>query len=65
MIDVLLMVGLDVEYIDKKSVKAEQQIRENSEPLKTIHVKNADGDPDTVAEILIQNKHRRSYAKLT
>ena len=27
-----------------------------TESLKTIHVKNADGDPDTVAEILIQNK---------
>ena len=27
-----------------------------TESLKTIHVKNAEGDPDTVAEILIQNK---------
>ena len=27
-----------------------------TESLKTIHVKNAEGDPDTVAEIVVQNK---------
>lgn len=42
----------------KKSTEEEQpQVKENAvEDLTTITVKNAEGDPDTVAEILIQNK---------
>ena len=41
----------------KKSTEEEQpQFKENAEALATITVKNAEGDPDTVAEILIQNQ---------
>ena len=42
----------------KKSTEEEQpQVKENAvEDLTTITVKNAEGDPDTIAEILIQNK---------
>ena len=41
----------------KKTDEAEQpQSKENAEALKTITVKNADGDPDTEAQILIQNQ---------
>jgi len=54
--------------VAKKSLKTTKNIRKTSKvsifpsesntssSLKTIHVKNAEGDPDTVAEILIQNK---------
>ena len=44
----------------KEEVVASEQIIDNdvanTEPMATITVKNAEGDPDTVAEILIQNK---------